>query len=229
MRNPAPWAEILMNGKDDDRMKKYELTNEIKNLPGGVVLYRIRALKDFADVKAGDLGGFVQSERNLDQDGNAWVLPTAQVYGNAWVHGNARVFGNAQVSGQAEIDGNAAVYEDAIVCNYAHVYGDAEVCGNALVCGNAVVYGSPCLSGAAWVSGGDDYAVVKGFGRIHRVSTFFRCSDAVTRVQCGCFYGNLDEFRAKVKKTHGKSRLAREYLMIADLMELHFKREWWSE
>ena len=26
-----------MNGKDDDRMKKYELTNEIKNLPGGFV------------------------------------------------------------------------------------------------------------------------------------------------------------------------------------------------
>lgn len=52
-------------------MKKYELTNEIKNLPGGVVLYRIRALKDFADVKAGDLGGFVQSEANLDQISSA--------------------------------------------------------------------------------------------------------------------------------------------------------------
>ena len=51
-----------MNGKDDDRVKKYELTNEIKNLADGVVLYRIRALRDFADVKAGDLGGFVQKE-----------------------------------------------------------------------------------------------------------------------------------------------------------------------
>lgn len=214
-----------MSRKDDDRMKKYELTNEIKNLPGGVVLYRIRALKDFAGVKAGDLGGFVQSERNLNQEGNAWVFPAAQVYGDAWVHGDARIFGNAQVSGQAEVGGNAAVYEDAMVCNYAHVYGDAEVCGNALVCGNAVVYGSPCLSGSAWVSDSDDYTVVKGFGRINRVSTFFRCSDAVARVQCGCFYGNLDEFRAKVKETHGDSKMAREYLMIADLMELHFKKE----
>ena len=38
MRNLAPWAGIWMSRKDDDRMKKYELTNEIKNLPGGVVL-----------------------------------------------------------------------------------------------------------------------------------------------------------------------------------------------
>ncbi len=35
--------------------KKYELINE--SHVKGITLYRIRALKDFADVKAGDLGG----------------------------------------------------------------------------------------------------------------------------------------------------------------------------
>ena len=206
-------------------MKKYELTNEIKNLPGGVVLYRIRALKNFADIAAGDLGGFVQSERNLDQEGNAWVRNDAQVYGGAWVHGNARIFGNAQITGQAEVGGNASVYEDAKVYGDAWVSGDAEVCGSALVCGEARVYGSACISGSAWVSYSDDYTVVKGFGRINRVSTFFCCSDGAVRVQCGCFYGDLDKFRAKVKETHGDGKMAREYLMIADLMELHFKKE----
>lgn len=214
-----------MSRKDDDRMKKYELTNEIKNLEDGVVLYRIRALKDFADIAAGDLGGFVQSERNLDQEGNAWVRNDAQVYGGAWVHGNARIFGNAQITGQAEVGGNASVYEDAKVYGDAWVSGDAEVCGSALVCGEARVYGSACISGSAWVSYSDDYTVVKGFGRINRVSTFFCCSDSAVRVQCGCFYGNLDEFRVKVKETHGDSKMAREYLMIVDLMELHFKKE----
>ncbi len=30
------------------------------------------------------------------------------------------------------------------------------------------------------------------------------------------------QFRDKVKETHGDSKYAQEYLMIADLMELHF-------
>ncbi|WP_375616758.1 hypothetical protein [Bartonella sp. AP58NXGY] len=37
--------------------KKYELTDEKIEFDGYLTLYRIRALKDFGDVKAGDLGG----------------------------------------------------------------------------------------------------------------------------------------------------------------------------
>lgn len=76
--------------------------------------------------------------------------------------------------------------------------------------------------GYAWVSGNADYAVVKGFGRYFRATTFFRCKDKIIRVQCGCFYGDLAQFREIVKKTHGDSKYAKEYLAIADLMELHF-------
>ena len=35
----------------------------------------------------------------------------------------------------------------------------------------------------------------------------------------------LEEFREKVKETHGDNRYAKEYLMIADLMEMHFRGE----
>ena len=44
-------------------------------------------------------------------------------------------------------------------------------------------------------------------------------------VQCGCFYGTIEQFREKVQETHRDSKYAKEYLMIADLMELHFERE----
>ncbi len=54
-------------------MNKYELTDETRTVQG-VILYRIRALKDFGKVRAGSLGGFLASEKNLDQEGNAWVL-----------------------------------------------------------------------------------------------------------------------------------------------------------
>ena len=99
-------------------MKKYELTAEFIE-KWGKKLFRIKALISFGSVEVGELGGYVEKEDNLAQDGNAWVYGNARVYGNAWVYGNARVYGNAEVYGNARVYGNA------------EVYGDAEVCGNA--------------------------------------------------------------------------------------------------
>ena len=103
--------------------------------------------------------------------------------------------------------------------------GDARVCGNAEVSGDARVYGNARVYGDAQVSSDADYATVKGFGRYFRATTFFRCKDKILRVQCGCFYGDLTQFREIVKETHGESKHAKEYLAIADLMELHFSDE----
>ena len=75
----------------------------------------------------------------------------------------------------------------------------------------------------AWVTDNASYTTIKGFGREYRTTTFFRCKDGKVRVRCGCFYGDLKEFRAIVKKSHGERKKAKEYLMIADLMELHFE------
>ena len=85
-------------------MKKYELTKEMKTLAHGTVLHRIRALMDIPrfGVKAGELGGFVEGENNLSQDGNAWVSGDARVYGDAWVSGEARVSGDAKVSANSD-------------------------------------------------------------------------------------------------------------------------------
>ena len=103
--------------------------------------------------------------------------------------------------------------------------GNAWVSGNAQVSGDAWVSGDAQVSGNAQVSGDADFAVVTGFGRYFRATTFFRCKDKILRVQCGCFYGDLAQFREIVKKTHGVSKYAKEYLAIADLMELHFSDE----
>lgn len=67
-------------------MKKYELTDETK-VEHGVTLHRIRALVDIVryGVKAGDLGGWIESEANLDQEHEAWVFDDAWVFGEAWV------------------------------------------------------------------------------------------------------------------------------------------------
>ena len=88
---------------------KYELTDETN----GSGLRRIRALRDIPryGVNEGDLGGWVESEGNLTQEGDCWVF------------GKARVFGKAQV------------------CDTALIYGDARVCGNARVFDAAVCGG----------------------------------------------------------------------------------------
>ena len=156
-------------------MKKFELTTDFVTV-FGIKLFRIKALVEFGTVKAGELGGYIEKEENLDRDGNAWVSGNAQVSGDAWVSDDAQVSGNAWVS------------------------------GNALVSGDA------------------GYACVKGFGTEYRNTTFFREKDGTVKVSCGCFFGTIPEFRKQVEKTRS-GKIAREYLMIADLMELHFSKD----
>lgn len=102
-------------------MKKYELTSETKVFLGKT-LYRIKALVQFGNVNAGDLGGWIEKEENLSQYGNAWVYGDARVYGNADVSGNAWVYGNAEVYGDAEVSGDARVYGNAEVCKIGAVF-----------------------------------------------------------------------------------------------------------
>ena len=144
-------------------MRKYELT-ENTTMHFDKKLFQIKALISFGDVEAGELGGWIEKEKNLDQSGNAWV------YGDALVYGDARVSGDAQV------------------------YGDA------------------------------DYTTIKGFGTKFRTTTFFKCKDGNVRVVSGCFLGTIEEFRKQVEETR-TGKIAKEYLLIADLMEEHFKEE----
>ena len=95
--------------------KKYRLLEDETITIDGRTLYRIEALRDFADVKKGDKGGYIESEINLSHEGNCWVSGNAWVYGDALVCDNAWVFGNARVYDNARVFGNAWVYGDAKV------------------------------------------------------------------------------------------------------------------
>ena len=156
-------------------MKKYELTNETKTLAGGTVLYRIRALRDIPrfGVEAGELGGFVEGENNLSQDGYAWVSGDARVFGNAKISGDAEVYGKAFVSGNAKVFGKAWVYGNAKVYGNAEIYGDAEVSGYA------------------------DYMVIKN---IWSSDGWFTYTSSNKKWAVGCFCGTGEELVAKAYK-----------------------------
>lgn len=153
------YEEILSLKKSS---KKYEFTDETKlKIVKGKEhkLHRIRALKDFNNVKKGDLGGFIEKEENLSHEGDCWVYGEAEVFGDAQVDENARICGNAIVKGDAwvygaaVVSGNAKVYGDACIGAEAKVSGNAQVTENALVCGCASVYGDAKVKGRAVVEG----------------------------------------------------------------------------
>ena len=127
--------------------KKYTITNITH--PDNPKLRRIKALRDFGDVKAGDLGGWIESERNLSHDRDCWVSHNAKVYDNATVYDNAKVFGNVWVYDNAKVCGNAKVYDNAKVCGNAWVFDNAKVFGKAWVSGRAQVSGKAEISGKA--------------------------------------------------------------------------------
>ena len=145
--------------------KKYEFTDEtmvITNTLGDetiigetkeYTLHRIKALKDFGDVKKGDLGGFIEKESNLSQEENCWVYDDAKVYGKA------------EVGDDAKIKDSAEVYEDAVVFEDAWVSGEALVFGHTFVGGNAKIYDNAWVGGNAKVFGYAEickYAEVRG-------------------------------------------------------------------
>ena len=88
-----------------EQQKKYELTDEFIEHWSGKKLYRIRALVTFGSVVVGQLGGFVESEKNLDQS----------LLGNAWVSGDAQVYGDARVSGDASVRSYAIISDKKMI------------------------------------------------------------------------------------------------------------------
>ena len=44
-------------------------------------------------------------------------------------------------------------------------------------------------------------------------------------VRCGCFCGNIDKFIESVKKKHGDTSYAKEYLAAMELAKLHFQKD----
>ena len=211
--------------------EKYKLTEESINYCGKI-LYRIEALKDFANVKKGDKGGYIENENNLSQEGDCWIYGNTRVSDKAIVCGNAKVFGDAIVCDNATVYGNAKVYNSAVICDNAVVYDDAEVSGDAQVydnaivsgnvlvyddakvCGNAEVYGYVQVCGSAEIKDNSDYIVFKNWWSSGRYFTWTK-SNNMWKV--GCFYGTGEELIAKAYEDSELS--GKEYKRVVDYVE----------
>ena len=133
--------------------KKYEL------IPVSNKLFRIKALRDFGDVKKGDLGGFIQKEENLSHFGGCWIYDDASVYDDAHIGNNAKVKDNACVSGSALVRDDAIISGWAFIRDWAVVQGHANVSDRACVRGEAEVNGKAVISNYACI---DEKAQITG-------------------------------------------------------------------
>lgn len=111
--------------------QKYEITDIAhEKYP---FLHRIRALRDIgSEVKAGDLGGFVESESNLsfEPGDNAWI------------------FNDAIAAGEAYVDKGSCLRDRAIACNHAYISHGATMLGDARAEDDAYVRGATLMKSA---------------------------------------------------------------------------------
>ena len=136
--------------------KKYELAmDEAFCMMFGKKHYRIRALRNIPEqgITAGQIGGYVEGEKNLSQEGSCWIAHDALVSGDALVEkdavvswrttimDSAKITGKAMVTGFAVVSGNAVVGENAHVTGAAIIMDDAQVSSSAYICDDAKICG----------------------------------------------------------------------------------------
>lgn len=80
------------------------------SLSDGTLLWRIMALRDIPlhNVKAGDIGGYIEDKKILKQEGSAWIGGEAKVYGQS------RVLDDCLVTDEAVLH-HSLLKEDVIV------------------------------------------------------------------------------------------------------------------
>lgn len=119
------------------RMKKYEITDIAH--PDNPKLHRIRALIDLTEnIHAGNLGGFVETEDNLDQEGFAWIGEDAIACEDSYIGGDAILADFAVVRDSTYVGNNAVIADHAVVQDNAIVCG-GYISGNSCICGSAIL------------------------------------------------------------------------------------------
>lgn len=138
---------------------KYILTKErkfirkkvlgaVKNENEFVTVYRIQAIKDFGDVKKGELGGFVSDEYCISPYGNSWVYGDA-ILVSSYIADNVKVRNNSMVVSSFLTD-NVVIEEGSKIFNKSVITDDTKIGGNITV-KHSVISGSSRISGESTI------------------------------------------------------------------------------
>lgn len=124
--------EMLIDPKYRKRERHYLPFSSSRKFPDRAV-YPIRALRDFGDVKAGDIGGYIECEDNLSHKGNCWIYDaTAVVSGDAQILDNAKIYSDTSIWGNTIIKDNVQILGPVDICGT----GEIRISGNSIIHNN---------------------------------------------------------------------------------------------
>lgn len=132
---------------------KYELVAGDTRTVLSATVHRIRALRPITAhrVRAGDLGGYVESERNLSQDGDAWIS------GDAMAVQRSRLEGAALATDEVLLSGFAILRDNARMSRFSRADGHAIIGGQARLTNAASAHDTVTIS--ADITIGDAFAM----------------------------------------------------------------------
>lgn len=121
---------------------KYRILNNKKDpklVIDGKELYRIKALKNFGEVRDGDIGGWVENYSNLSQEGTCWLFDDAMVYDKAYVFEDAELHHHAIAYGtECNIGGKSIITDNAKIKNSIIYY--TSVSGQSFITRSKLYY-----------------------------------------------------------------------------------------
>ena len=170
----------IMNIKGDVYMenKKYELTDITMEFKG-IKLYRIKALKNFSNVKAGDLGGWVSSEYNLSQYGNCWIYDNAicmnnsKMYDNSKIYDDSKMYDNSKMYDDSMMFEDSEMYDDSVMRDDSVMYDNSKMYDNSRMYNNSVMYDDSVMYGSSEMR---DHSVMYDNSTMHDSSKMYGSS-----------------------------------------------------
>ena len=184
---------------------KYKIT-DIEMTWHGHILHRIKALKNFIlmngkEIRKGDLGGWIESENNLSQEGLCWIYDECKMYDNARRSGNSIGYGNSQQFGNSKQFGNSRQF------GYSLQYGNSQQFENSCQSGNSKQFGESkadkdmSLSGHSSFETEDDVVILKSPTSDRQITI-----GSDRNICTGCFDGSswwlIDENRCRLPEGH---------------------------
>lgn len=102
--------------------EKYVITDNKKiitisenGITKDVIVYQIRSINPSINDKFPSLGGWVENEYNLSQEGECWITDGCYILGNSKIKDNTTLFGKAIVYGESIIKGNSVITGNFII------------------------------------------------------------------------------------------------------------------
>ena len=127
--------------------KKYEILMDEENTIEceGHILHRIKALRDFNDVREGDIGGYVENENNLSHKGSCWIYDEAKAMDNSRMYDNSIICDYSTMYDNSTMHDNSIMHDNSLMFNNSIMFDNSSMHDNSIMYDNSEMYGDSTL------------------------------------------------------------------------------------